>query len=215
MNSIEIEESQIRCKTIIVGNSGVGKTSILSRYLRKYNSNEKPTIGASFTNKLEIVNGKQILFEIWDTAGQERFRSINTIFYQDAYICILVYDITDKKSFQDIKDYWYNAVLEQSCDNLIFHIVGNKIDLFENENIDRKEVEQYGQSIGAEISYISAKEETNTYVDALFQKIGKKFLESDIFKENEISMQQKKSDKLKLDRKSGKNKNEKKQGRCC
>ena len=89
-------QDQIRCKTIIVGESGVGKTSIIGRYINKFNPNEKSTIGASFTNKTHIINGQKILFEIWDTAGQERFRSINSIFYQDAYICIMVYDITSK-----------------------------------------------------------------------------------------------------------------------
>ena len=209
ISSFEIEENQLRCKAIIVGDSGVGKTSIISRYLRKYNSNEKPTIGASFTNKLEIIDDKRIVFEIWDTAGQERFRSINTIFYQDASICILAYDITSQKSFQNLKDYWYKAVLDQASGEIIFHVVGNKIDLFANEKVDRKEVEEFGNNIGAEISYISAKEETNTYVDALFQKIGKKFLESDIFKVSEISLQLKKSEKVKLKKKGKKDK------KCC
>ena len=128
ISSFEIEENQLRCKAIIVGDSGVGKTSIISRYLRKYNSNEKPTIGASFTNKLEIIDDKRIVFEIWDTAGQERFRSINTIFYQDASICILAYDITSQKSFQNLKDYWYKAVLDQASGDIIFH-VANLTDL--------------------------------------------------------------------------------------
>ena len=97
MENEPIDQSPIRCKTIIVGDSGVGKTSIISRYLKKYNDKEMSTIGASFTNKLETIDGKVILFEIWDTAGQERYRSINNIFYQDAYICLLVYDITKKK----------------------------------------------------------------------------------------------------------------------
>ena len=128
MENKQAEQIPVRCKTIIVGNSGVGKTSIISRYLKKFNPNEKSTIGASFTNKNEVIDGKPIIFEIWDTAGQERFRSINSIFYQDAYICILVYDITKAESFKDLKEYWYKSVLEQSSDNIIFHIVGNKID---------------------------------------------------------------------------------------
>ena len=80
MNDISEEQRPIRCKTIIVGNSGVGKTSIISRYIGKFNPLEKMTIGASFINKLEEIDGKKVLFEIWDTAGQERYRSINSIF---------------------------------------------------------------------------------------------------------------------------------------
>ena len=148
MSNTQYEEDMIRCKTIIVGNSGVGKTSIISRYLGKYNPKEKSTIGASFTNKLEIINDNKILFEIWDTAGQEKFRSINSIFYQDANICILVYDITNKKSFEEMKDYWYNSVLENSSNDIIFHIVGNKIDLFDQEAVDRKDVQDFCQQLG-------------------------------------------------------------------
>ena len=174
-----------RCKTIIVGNSGVGKTSIISRYIRKFDPYAKSTIGASFTNKLETINDTQILFEIWDTARQERFRSINSIFYQDAYICIMVYDITNKKSFDDLKEYWHDAVLEQTSKDIIFHVVGNKIDLFEREVVNKFDVEDYCKTIDAEVSYISAKEETNSDVDALFNKLGEKFINSDLFKSKE------------------------------
>ena len=192
-------ENYVRCKTIIVGNSGVGKTSIIQRYLRKFNPNEKSTVGASFTNKEEIINDKKILFEIWDTAGQERFRSINSIFYQDACVCILTYDITQKKSFEDLKEYWYGAVFEQSSSNIIFHIVGNKTDLFDQEQVDRNEVDEYCEKIGAEVSYISAKEENYTYVDMLFTKLGKKFLESDIYHECMKNITMSKTEKLKVD----------------
>ena len=176
MKNKKNDENVIRCKVIIVGNSGVGKTSIISRYLGKYDPNVKSTIGASFANKSEIINDKEILFEIWDTAGQERFRSINSIFYQDAYICILVYDITKQQSFNDLKDYWHDSVLEHAAKDIIFHIAGNKVDLYEEEEVDRKEVEEYSKSIGAEVSYISAKDDNNTYVDRLFEDLGKKFL---------------------------------------
>jgi len=212
MENKQTEQIPVRCKTIIVGNSGVGKTSIISRYLKKFNPNEKSTIGASFTNKNEVIDGKPIIFEIWDTAGQERFRSINSIFYQDAYICILVYDITKAESFKDLKEYWYKSVLEQSSDNIIFHIVGNKIDLFDKEKVDRKEVEEYCEQIGAEVSYISAMEENGTYVDILFNKLGEKFLNSDIYIENIKAIQTKKTEKIKIDDVEKKNSKKRK---CC
>ena len=172
------KKEPIRCKTILVGNSGVGKTSIISSYISKYNRNEKSTIGASFTNKKEEIDGQEIIFEIWDTAGQERFRSVNTIFYQDAYICILVYDITKRESFDNLKDYWYKAVKEQGSAGMIFHVAGNKIDLFTEEDVSREEVKQFCESIDAEYDFISAQE--HQYIDELFKKLGKKFLASDI-----------------------------------
>jgi len=213
------DSNSIRCKTIIVGNSGVGKTSIIQRYLGKFEQDERATVGASFTNKSARINGKNILFEIWDTAGQERFRSINSIFYQDASVCILTYDITQKKSFQDIKDYWYGAVLEQSSSNIIFHIVGNKIDLFNQEEVDKNEVDKYGEKIGAEVSLISAKDETNAYVDMLFQKLGEKYLDSDIFKENQYNINNTRTAKLSFNYMTEEGKNEKKEKsnkkKCC
>ena len=176
----EKNEEPISCKTILVGDSAVGKTSIISRYLDKYKGKEKPTIGASFTNKIENIDGKDIKFEIWDTAGQERFRSINSIFYQDAYICILVYDITNQNSFQSLGNYWYNAVKEYGNEEVIYHVAGNKIDLFENEQVDKNDVKEYCDSINVEYSFVSASE--NTYIEDMFKNLGRKFLNSDLYK---------------------------------
>ena len=210
-----MKDEPIRCKTIIVGDSGVGKTTIIGRYIKKFNPNEKSTIGASFTNKPEKINDKQILFEIWDTAGQERFRSINSIFYQDAYICVMVYDITKKKTFENIKDYWYNAVKDGGPSGIIFHVAGNKIDLFEEEEVDRKEVQNYCESIDCDFSFISATE--NTYIDDLFKKLGEKFLKSDFYKNVAESKYSKSAERFSLDKKED-NKAEKtntKKKKCC
>ena len=210
MDSSNNKES-IRCKTILVGNSGVGKTSIISSYLSKYNPNQKTTIGASFTNKTENINGQEVVFEIWDTAGQERFRSINSIFYQDAYICILVYDITKKESFEHLRDYWYNAVKEQGTAGMIFHVAGNKIDLFNNEEVEKKDVEEFCNRIDAGYDFISAQE--HQFIDELFRKLDEKFLNSDIYK----SKVKKKKNKLKieLDDNDNQKKEQKKKKKCC
>ena len=215
MSNSEYDEDIVRCKTIIVGNSGVGKTSIISRYLRKFNPNERSTIGASFTNRLEIINDNKILFEMWDTAGQEKFRSINSIFYQDANICILVYDITNQKSFEELKDYWYNSVLENSSNDIIFQIVGNKIDLFDQEVVDRKDVEDFCKQLGTEVNFVSAKDENSVYIDELFKKLAEKFLNSDIFKKKEEELKSNKKNQLKLDSNEYKKKQEQKRKKCC
>ncbi len=215
MENKQAEQIPVRCKTIIVGNSGVGKTSIISRYLKKFNPNEKSTIGASFTNKNEVIDGKPIIFEIWDTAGQERFRSINSIFYQDAYICILVYDITKAESFKDLKEYWYKSVLEQSSDNIIFHIVGNKIDLYDKEEVDRNDVDNYCKEINADVSFVSTKDENNSYIDRLFNKLGEKFINSEKFKKKEeLSKKNKMESSKKLGNNDEKKMNSKKK-KCC
>ena len=212
MSDIKNNQDSIHCKTILVGDSGVGKTTIIGRYINKYNPNEKATIGASFTNKSEKVDGKDIIFEIWDTAGQERFRSINSIFYQDAYICIMVYDITNKTSFDSLKEYWYDAVKKDASENIIFHVAGNKIDLFEDENEERNDVKEYCDTIDSDYSFISATE--NTYIDDLFKKIGKKFINSDIFKN--ISKNKNKPERFSIDSQTQNNEElNKKKKSCC
>ena len=175
-----INENAIPCKVIIVGNSGVGKTSIIGRYLNKFNENEKSTIGASFSNKISIIDKYKISFDIWDTAGQERYRSVSTIFYKEAYVCIFVYDITEPKSFEDIQNYWYNTVMENSTSNLILGIAGNKNDLYEKEKVKEKEVQKFCKEI--EALYFSTSALSNNSIDDMFIKLGKKFIASPTFK---------------------------------
>jgi len=109
-------------KIVLLGESGVGKTSIINRYINKRFDNDLvPTEGATFANKIIKLNkfdGKCIKLNIWDTAGQERFRALSKIFYQDAHAAILVYDITDKHSFEEIKLYWINQIKEHSPENI-------------------------------------------------------------------------------------------------
>ena len=175
---------------------------------------EKATIGASFTNKYEKIGENEILFEIWDTAGQERFRSVNSIFYQDAYICIMVYDITKKKSFESLKEYWYNAVKENATDGIIFHVAGNKIDLFEDEEVDRNEVKDYCDTIDAEFNFISAMEKS--YIDDLFKKLGTKFINSNFYKSLKESKSSSMKEKVKLDNdQNDKEGDVKKKKKCC
>ena len=170
----------IPCKVILVGDSSVGKTSIINSYLNHIPERLKPTIGASFAKKLEIIDNYHISFDIWDTAGQERFRAVNNIFYKEAYVCILVYDITNLETFENIKSFWYNCVKESTSYEIIFGVVGNKIDLYEEQKVDEEKVKKYCESIDAIFHLTSAKE--NTYIDELFFKLGQKFINSNLFK---------------------------------
>ena len=202
-------ENPICCKTILVGDSGVGKTSIIGRYIRKYKEESKITITASFTNKLEKIDDKHIYFEIWDTAGTERYRSMNNIFYKDSSICIMVYDITEKESFDNLKNYWHKEIINSSSSpKIIFHVAGNKIDLYENEKVKEEDVKKYCDNIGCEYSLISAKDNTN--IDDLFKKLGEKFLNSDIYKDIKNNNNKRNNFAVDIDEKS-----EKKGGKCC
>ena len=111
-----MEENSKSCKIVLLGESGVGKTSIIDRFINdKFEDEGISTITASFVDKtmtFEEFQGKSVKFEIWDTAGQEKYRSLNKIFYENAGAAILVYDITDKQSFEELKNYWYQQIKE-------------------------------------------------------------------------------------------------------
>ena len=174
-----INENAIPCKVIMVGDSGVGKTSIIGRYLNKFNEKEKSTIGASFSNKISIIDKYKISFDIWDTAGQERYRSVSSIFYKEAYLCIFVYDITEPNSFENIKNYWYKTVMENASPKIILGIAGNKNDLYEKEKVKEKEVQKFCKEIDA--LYFSTSALLNSSIDDMFTKLGKKFIASQTF----------------------------------
>ena len=202
-----INQIPISCKVILVGDSGVGKTSIIGRFINKYNEKEKTTIGASFSSKIDIIDNYKIIFDIWDTSGQERFRSVSTIFYKEAYICILVYDITKLESFNSIKNYWYKTIIESCPSGIIFGLAANKNDLYEIEKVNQNEVKEYCKSINA--LFFSTSAVLNSSIDEMFITLGKKFIASNIF--NQLKDKVIEDEKKKIDLK---NKNNKKKN-CC
>ena len=168
---------KIVLKCVLLGESGVGKSSLINRFISgNFNKDSLPTIVGGFSKKeifYEEENTK-IVYEIWDTAGQEKYRSINKIFYQDAYINILVYDITKKNTFKAIKDYWIEEIKENGPRDAIIIIAGNKSDLYEHEAVDEDEVRKYCKNIDAIYQLTSAQ--TGEGVNELFNKIGKELL---------------------------------------
>lgn len=119
-------------KVIILGDSAVGKTSLMNQYVTKrFTQQYKATIGADFLTKDLTVDGRPITLQIWDTAGQERFQSLGVAFYRGADCCILVYDITSTKSFESLSSWKDEFVSQSNCrdpDNFPFVILGNKVD---------------------------------------------------------------------------------------
>ena len=111
------EEGALTCKVVLIGESGVGKTSIISRYISNtFKSQLMSTPGANFVTKNVIMEdeNKSIKFEIWDTAGQERYRALAKVFYKNAAVCALVYDITRRESFDNLKNYWVKEIQENT-----------------------------------------------------------------------------------------------------
>ena len=162
-------------KLVLLGESGVGKTSIISRFTKDtFNHEEISSSSAQFISKTIKVNEESIKFDIWDTAGQERFRALAKIFYKDAKVIILVYDIISKESFECLKKYWYKESSENSTAD-IFFVVGNKSDLYENEQVSDEEGKKFAKEINAIFKLTSAL--SNTGIDRLFESIGKKILD--------------------------------------
>ena len=165
-------------KLVLVGDSGVGKTCIISRFVSgDFDSNTESTDGASYATKvLELPKmNKNIVLDIWDTAGQERYKSLTKFFYKDAQMIIMVYDITIKKSFENLKNYWYKEIQQFSEKNYILGIAGNKSDLYEKEQVSEKEAREYAQSINAVYGLTSAQ--NNSGIQQLFEDMGYKYVD--------------------------------------
>ena len=208
------EKKPILCKNILVGDSGVGKTSIINKYLDKYMPNPHATLNTSFFSKIESINNYNINFQIWDTVGQEKYRSLNTLFFKDAHICIMVYDITRLESFNNIKDYWYESVITYGLEGIICVIVGNKDDLSKYEKVDRNDVKEFCNEVNAILKFTSVKD--NHLINELFQDVGKKFFDSDFMKDiREENAYEKKENEnqFQIDNNQNINKNDKKG--CC
>ena len=205
------DKNNISCKVVLVGDPGVGKTSIIERYINnKYEENQKTTLVSSYTfKKLDIKKyNKSVSLDIWDTAGQEVYRSLSKNFYINASIGILVYDITRKNSFDSIKDYWLEQLKTFGEEKMIFDVVGNKIDLFQKEEIKEKEAKEYAKSINAGFHLISCKDSVG--IKDLFEDCCKRYLETNELVDSQTSKKEK--DKIIIDNKS--QKKVKKKG-CC
>ena len=166
------------CKIVLVGDAGCGKTCIISRFVNdRFDKGQMTTACPSFCTKSIKYKeyDKTINLDIWDTAGQEIYRAISKLFYKKASIGLLIYDITNIKSFNNIREFWYNELKENAETNIIFNVVGNKVDLFENEQVDPKEAKEFAKSINAGFYLTSAK--SNSGIEKLFIQSGMKFID--------------------------------------
>ena len=161
-------------KVVLVGESGVGKTSIITQFIdQTFQEDQQSTTGGTFSTKSVICEGGKILkFEIWDTAGQEKYRSLTTMFYKDANAAVMVYDVTRKESFDEIKNYWSNQIKENSPENIILVIAGNKSDLIEQETVDEEEARNFAKELNA--IFISTSAKSSEGINSLFEEIAKK-----------------------------------------
>ena len=136
---MEDEEYSLIFKMILIGDSGVGKTNILNRYINnKFLETTKSTVGVELGTKIEEYNNKKIKIQIWDTAGQERYRSITSAYYKGAKGALIVYDITRKNTFDNI-DKWITDLKLNGDKNICIIILGNKSDLIDKREINKND----------------------------------------------------------------------------
>lgn len=148
-----MSRKKVLLKIIILGDSGVGKTSLMNQYVnQRFSSQYKATIGADFLTKDIMIDDKLVTLQIWDTAGQERFQSLGVAFYRGADACILCYDITAEKSFEQLNS-WRSEFLNQSNpkdpDNFPFVVIGNKIDRETERRVPKSKATQWCKSKGS------------------------------------------------------------------
>ena len=167
---------EYEAKLILVGETNVGKTSLLRQYIDSYFSIEKvSTIGYDTMHKeLELPEGK-ISLQIWDTCGQEQFRTVNQLFVKNSKMALLVYDITNYKTFEELKNFWYSYVTSAVGKEIIFGIAGNKSDLYENEQVKVSDAQQFAKEIGAIFKETTAK--NHDAITALIEEMSIKFIQ--------------------------------------
>ena len=164
-------------KVVLLGEAGVGKTCIIKQFTEnKFDINVISSLSAQFVSKtIEYTDfGKALKFDIWDTVGQERFRSIAKIFYKDAQVIILVYDITSQKTFDALTNFWYDEIKNNSSGNPVFAVVGNKNDLYQKQQVDPLDAKDFAKKLGGIFQLTSAM--TSEGIGLLFDNIGKKIL---------------------------------------
>ena len=172
-----VKKDAINYKCVLVGDSAVGKSSVAHRYISDdFYEFQEPTIGAAFMAKKINIDDREIRLEIWDTAGQERYRSLAPMYYRNASVAIVVYDITQASSFEGAKS-WIKEISKRAKSNCIIVLLGNKSDLENERKIDENEVNTYIEN--KNILHFKTSAKTGLNIKRIFNTIINKLLDSD------------------------------------
>jgi small GTP-binding protein len=201
-------EDEKEIKVILLGNSGVGKTSIINRYVNNvYNSNCETTLGSTYSTREVIKDNVVYKLNLWDTTGQEKYHSITNLFIKGSSIVILVYSIDLLSSFEGL-NYWYNSIKENlEGNNYVLAVVGSKSDLIneEEEVVSEDEAKNFAKERNAIFKLVSSKEDP-VGINNLFD-----MLLDELIKMNYIPVK----DSYVIKRKKHKDDKEKKKKKCC
>ena len=206
----DAEEYEMMIKVILIGDSGVGKTNIMSKYLKnQFMENSKATVGVEFGSKLFNHQGHKIKAQIWDTAGQEKYKAITGAYYKGSKGAFIVYDITRKDTFASIER-WVNDLKATSDPKLTIILIGNKNDLDDKREVSKDQGEEKAKSFGCAFLETSAFSGDN--LDKAFELMVKEIYEkfSNSSSEEEEFEAVKKGEDLKVEKEK-----EKKKKACC
>ena len=203
----DAEEYEMMIKVILIGDSGVGKTNIMSKYLKnQFMENSKATVGVEFGSKLFNHQGHKIKAQIWDTAGQEKYKAITGAYYKGSKGAFIVYDITRKDTFASIER-WVNDLKATSDPKLTIILIGNKNDLDDKREVSKDQGEEKAKSFGCAFLETSAFSGDN--LDKAFELMVKEIYEkfSNSSSEEEEFEAVKKGEDLKVEKATDKNNN--------
>ena len=170
-----IEDYDIKLKIMVLGESMVGKTCLITRYTNdKFGGRYLCTVGIDFQKKKIIKNNKKVLLQIWDTAGQERFRNVTKNYFHTSQGFVLAYDINNKESFDKVQ-YWVEEIKANADEKIKCILIGTKCDLDKRE-VSEEEGKELGKNYGYKFFETSAKENIN--IDATFETLVSEILEN-------------------------------------
>lgn len=159
-------------KLVLLGESAVGKSSLVLRFVKgQFFEFQESTIGAAFLTQAVVVDDCTVKYEIWDTAGQERYHSLAPMYYRGAAAAVVVYDITNKQSFERAKT-WIKELQRQGASKIVIALAGNKIDVQEGQEVPREEAQAYAEE--NDIFFLETSAKTDHNVSELFVEIARR-----------------------------------------
>ena len=165
-------------KLLLLGDSTVGKTCFLIKYTdQSFQDIHMATIGLDYRVKtMKLKNNKEVKIQIWDTAGQDRFRSITKNYYKGSHGIILIYDITNRRTFENVQQ-WISQIREETSQNVVIYLIGNKIDMKEERRVSTEEGKKLADELGLPFMETSAKEgiNINEVFDDIVERVDKVF----------------------------------------
>ena len=175
---MKADDDCLHCRVVVVGDSAVGKTSILNQLIdSNFNPYEQSTVGANYQLYVEEIDGQKVEMQIWDTAGQEKFRSLAPIYFRNSAAAVAVYDQTSRPSFEHLNA-WIKTFTEIAGTETVVTVAANKCDLQESIEVPFEEAKDWANSKG--ISIVSTSARSGTGVKQLFSDLAKELIKSNI-----------------------------------